>query len=202
MTEPEKTETKHQVAAELDRDIEWFVHRMASALGERGTLAAVINIAKQGSVGISGVPNTDIYTDEQLGWGETPDGERRRFLGDVERARRLQKVWRRLSPETHNRLFARYATSSEWPPGVQAWFGPLAGLALYLAPDPTKVLKACANASEDTAKAIIEGALRRAQKGNQRAHEEWRIALRSQRMEDAQAWAQHDPEVQEGGQGA
>lgn len=186
MADPgQTTETKHQVAAELDRDVEWWVNRAASALGERGTMAAVINIAQQGSIGPSGVPNVDLYSDEQLGWGETPDGERRHFVGEIEKARRLQKVWRRISPTTQDRLLVRYTTRSDWPAGVEGWFGPLAGLALFLAPDAAKVIKACSNASDTAAKAVIEGALRRAQKANQRAHEEWRIALRAQYA----AWA-------------
>lgn len=176
--------------AERDRDIEWLMHRAPSALGERGTFNAVINIAQQGSIGPSGVPNVDLYSDEQLGWGETPDGERRHSVGEIARARRLQGAWARLPKATQDRLTVRYATRSEWPAGVQGHFGQLAGLALYLAPNPSKVIKACSNSSTTTAKALIVGTLRRAEKANLKAHEEWRQALRAQYRAWAEAWAQ------------
>lgn len=185
---------------ERDREIEFLIHRAPSALGEHGTMGAIVAILKAGAPR-GGVPNTDLYTDIQIGWGETREGERRRFVGEIERARRLQAAWSTLSPETQERLLARYATASEWPAGVQAAFGPLSGLALLLAPNPSKLIKACSNSSSETAKAIIEAALKRAQRANLKAHEEWRAALRAQRRALAEAWAQTDPADDEGAPG-
>lgn len=179
---------KPRQSAEYDDDIAWYIQCAASALGERGTLGAAIAMVKRGSVASSGVPNSDLYSDRQVGWSENGP-----ILGDIERARRLDRVWRRVPREHQHVLLVRYTTRSEWPPGVEAWLGPLCGVALLLAPDPAKLLKACENASKENHKAVIEGALKRAQRANQKAHEAWRKA----RREQYEAWANEEAELAE-----
>lgn len=188
MAPPGQTTTppKTRIAAEFDDDIAWYIQCSASALGERGTLGAAIAMMKRGSVASSGVPNSDLYSDRQVGWSENGP-----ILGDIERARRLDKVWRRVPREHQHVLLVRYTTRSEWPPGVEAWLGPLCGVALLCAPDPAKLLKACENASEGNSKAVIDGALKRAQRASRRAHEAWQQA----RREQYEAWANGEAEL-------
>lgn len=84
-----------------DVDLEWFIVAGASAMGERGTLAGVVNVLEIGGGNTGGVPNTDLYTDQQVGLGRT-------LIGEVERHRWLSAAWDRLPAKTKGRLMACY----------------------------------------------------------------------------------------------
>lgn len=84
----------------LDEDLAWFLECSGSAMGERGTLGGIVSALEHGGHA-GGVPNTDLYTDAQIGWG-------RNVFGDVERHRWLLTAWNALTPETQGVLLARY----------------------------------------------------------------------------------------------
>ena len=106
-------------------EIEWFIRCGSVALGERGTSAALLEMLKNGRpTGASGVPNSDLYSDQQLGWGRFTDGT-------IERANRCLAIWRKLPLKTREVLRARY-DSRQWPPGVAGMLGDLAGVVVVL----------------------------------------------------------------------
>jgi hypothetical protein len=94
------TKRKSRNPNEYDADLEWFLVAGASAMRERGTLGAVTNVLELGGAN-GGVPNTDLYTDSQIGFGKHP-------IGDVERHRWLSAAWFKLSLADQAILAARY----------------------------------------------------------------------------------------------
>lgn len=184
MTTP--TPTPKRPAVELDDDVAWYLQCSPSIMGETSGYGAFVAALERGTVRRGGVANIDIYSDRQIGWGP----EER--LGEIERARRLRAVWQRLSSEDQDILCLRYTTRSEWPPGVVSRFGQLAAIALYLAPDRSKVLRACECPATPHALSVIDGALRRAERANRRAHEAWRQA----RNERYQEWVAEQEQLE------
>jgi hypothetical protein len=86
--------------------LSWLLGASASALGVRGTMAAVIAAVERG--GASGSSDFDHHTDSQIGgrWGVKADRPERE--GDVSRHRRLSRQWS-LVPLEHQRvLLAHY----------------------------------------------------------------------------------------------
>src|SRR5690606_9837343 len=130
MAPPGQTTTppKTRIAAELDDDIAGIIQCSARAPGHRGTMGAATATMKRGTgapatarmergaVASSGVRDGDVDSARQVGWSENGP-----VLGDLERARRLDKVWRRVARDHQHVLLVRYTTRSEWPPGVEAW---------------------------------------------------------------------------------
>jgi len=94
-----------------DADLAWFLCSAPAALGERGSLAAVIAAIERG--GASSSSDHDHHTDAQLGgrWGRFR-GSRE---GEVERARRLGARWR-LVPAAHRRILEAHYLGSSWRP--------------------------------------------------------------------------------------
>jgi len=88
----------------IDEDLAWFLECGGAVLGEKGTLGGIIAQLERGGVG-GGMPNTDPYKDEQIGWGRTGG-----TIGQVERHRWLTTAWLALTPESQRVLLARYAT--------------------------------------------------------------------------------------------
>jgi hypothetical protein len=119
-TKPRPNRTYIEAAAS---DAEWWITCGPSVLGERGISAALM---LQLQLGIppspSGVPETDLYSDRQVGFGPAHHN-----LGTVARARRCSLVWHQLSPYDRQILAARYE-SRQWPPGVASRLGPLVGV--------------------------------------------------------------------------
>jgi hypothetical protein len=76
----------------VDPDLEWLVLEGGAAMGERGTLAGVVSVLELGGGDHGGVPNTDLYSDKQIGWGST-------VVGHVERHRWLSTAWEALDRE-------------------------------------------------------------------------------------------------------
>lgn len=95
-------ETKQRrVRTGIDEDLAWFLECGGVALGERGTMAGIVNALELGGHA-GGVPKTDLYDDAQIGWG-------RHMYGEVERHRWLLTAWNALTPKTQRILLARYS---------------------------------------------------------------------------------------------
>lgn len=116
-------------------DIEWFIRCGSVAQGERGTASALLEMLKHGRpTGASGVPNTDLYSNRQIGWAEpSRDGGAPRPMaeGEIARARRCLEVWRKLSPASREVLLGRY-DSRQWAPGMAGALGDLTGVVVVL----------------------------------------------------------------------
>jgi hypothetical protein len=84
----------------LDEDLAWFLECGGAALGERGTLGGIVSALEHGGHS-GGVPNTDLYTDQQIGWA-------RHVYGDIEKHRWLTTAWLAVSVESQRTLLARY----------------------------------------------------------------------------------------------
>lgn len=181
-----------------DCDLEWLLVAGDAALGERGTLAATIAVLEIGGSGEGGVPNTDPYTDHQVGWGPMS-------VGYVERHRWLTDAWRRLTQHERGVLAACYsapnadARSDEgfgardrWVDGehcrgshrpthagAQAQLGRYAALAFALTDDPAALLIACQQPGKGTAGRQIREALKGARSEAIAAHKAWGLAKRA-----------------------
>lgn len=155
----------------FDEDLEWFLVAGSSAMRERGTLGAVINVLELGGVDRGGVPNTDLYSDAQVGFGK-------HVVGEIERYRWLSWLWLALDRKTQAVLLACYvAPRAEFradagfgardtsprveetkrggvqsnaygrhgesgPPGASEAFGELAGLVFWSAERPERITAA------------------------------------------------------------
>lgn len=105
-------------------ELDWFLNCAASALGDRGTLAAVISAIERG--GGRNSASYDQHTDEQVAW------LRPRDWGTVQRARRLQTTWRRVPLRHRAVLLRHYLNGSRCSSKVHARFGVLSGVAAAL----------------------------------------------------------------------
>lgn len=135
-------------------------------MGEKGTTGGVIAALEHGGHP-GGVPNTDLYTDQQIGWGKA-------VYGDVERCRWLSAAWWALTPGSQVTLLARYTAPrasyrgdagygarDRWVEGADrsviapgqgtrtgtALLGELAGLAFFLVESPEALFLACLDPS-------------------------------------------------------
>ncbi len=88
------------VTTDHDEDLMWFLTCGGSAMGERGTLGGIVAALEHGGQA-GGVPNTDLYSDQQVGWGKS-------VYGDVEKHRWLSAAWLALSAVSQGVLLARY----------------------------------------------------------------------------------------------
>lgn len=145
-----------------DPDLRWFLECGDSTLGAKGTTGGIISALEHGGHA-GGVPNTDLYSDEQVGWG-------RNVYGAVEKTRWLASAWHALTPASQRILLAYYAKpqaahrSDEGfgardrfvegsdgvtgrhgatRTGVEALLGEFASLAFALCADPAKLALAC-----------------------------------------------------------
>lgn len=111
-------------------ELDWLLNCAASALGDRGTLSAVIAAIERG--GSRSSVSYDQHTDEQVAW------LRPREWGTVHRARRLQAVWHRLRLNHRAVLVAHYLNGGRCSSKVHARFGVLSGVAAALWCDDIK----------------------------------------------------------------
>jgi len=197
----EKTSRQRDPEA-FDGDLEWMLVAGASAMRERGTLGAVINQLQLGGPQAGGTPNTDLYTDSQVGFG-------RHSIGEIERYRWLSGAWQKLEPKVQAILVVCYLAPAaelrtdqgfgardqcpqvedlkrggvEEPnrgshgqvhTGVEAQLGQLAGLAFWLTKDPAKLLIACREPSKRGGHALIKRCASEARKVAVEAHRLWR----------------------------
>lgn len=87
----------------IDEDLAWYLECGDSVVGRRGTLAGIVAALELGGHP-GGVPNTDLYTDRQIGWGRNGNA-----YGEVERHRWLESAFLALSHESQRVLLARYS---------------------------------------------------------------------------------------------
>jgi hypothetical protein len=188
---------------EPDEDLEWFLVAGASAMRERGTMGSVISSLELGGHP-GGVPSSDLYNEQQLGW-------RFHVIGDVERHRWLMASWVKLAPATQNVLMACYsAPMSAWRAdqgfgardacpsveaitkgradepnrgkhqptytGVDARLGRLAMLCFALTENPAGLLQACRDPGYKGGSKIVKRAIKDAGLAAGDAHEAWREA--------------------------
>lgn len=104
MTDKQATAERVSVVA-LDGDLEWLLMCGSAAMGERGTLAGVVNALEAGGGGQGKLDESGAYihpiTDLQVGFGSN-------VTGDVERHRWLMGAWRMLEQRTRNILALCY----------------------------------------------------------------------------------------------
>ena len=107
-------------------DAQWFIECAASELGERGTASQLIEMLKRGRpTGPSGVPESWLYSERQLGVGE------HRHRGTIARARKCAAIWSALRWRSREVLLGRYQPR-QWPPGVSGALGEMAGVVVLL----------------------------------------------------------------------
>lgn len=164
-------------AEAVDRDrelwnprIHWLLCMCPAELGERSGLAGTVSCIEHGGPA-PGNPNTDPYSNYQVGWcaGDSP----------ADRWRKLWPVWQRLSPETQAVFVAHYSLRNDLPAqvriSVDGALGKLAAAALWVHEGEalTKLITACADKGKAGRDAIIKAALRRTEKRVREAHREW-----------------------------
>jgi hypothetical protein len=162
-----------------DRDLQFLLNEAPVELGERSILAGQIATLERGGAS-PGVPNTDLYSDLQLGWGK-------HLVGTIERARRLTRVWVKLSPETQRVLSAHYVSRGRaaevrcgiehnWE-SVSGALGQVALVAVWiLTPGELAVLvRACMDKGTRGRAKVISEASKKAGAAIREAHRSWRL---------------------------
>jgi hypothetical protein len=200
---PSKPKRRRVVEEHYDADAEWLVLGGDSAMGERGTLGGTIAVLEHGGQ-FTGVPNTDLYTDQQIGWGRT-------LVGLVERHRWLSEARRLCTPECWADLVLRYTappanlrsdegfgarqscpsaediekygavepqrpTAFHTRRGTEAQLGVFAALALRHCADPGKLMIACLDPQKGRHSRVISAAFEKAKSISSTRHTEWRAA--------------------------
>lgn len=168
---------RHHDPEAFDADLEWLLVAGDSAMGERGSLGGVIAQLEHGGP-FTGVPSTDLYSDQQVGFGHT-------VIGLVERHRWLSGAWVKLPRLTQGRLAMCYQapraehrgdslTGSR--SGAEAQLGRYAALAFHLTDEPGELLQACREPQKGKHGRTIGRALRKAKEAAVAAHAEWTVA--------------------------
>ena len=170
-------------------DLDWFLEASEAALGLHGTMSACTGQLELGGRP-TGLPNTDRYGDEHLGWGN-------HLEGNVERHRRLTGRWNRLEEKHQRTLAAYYATPQVvastdegdvrgLPRPLLAALGALAGVAVLTCPVPklSALLRAAEDRFKPTNRDLLALAEQRAKRAIYAAHDSW-DALET---EEAEQW--------------
>jgi hypothetical protein len=161
----------------FDDDLEWLIVAGDSALGERGSMGGVIAQLEHGGP-FTGVPNTDLYSDQQVGFGHT-------VVGLVERHRWLTAAWGSLPASSRGRLTLCYqapraehrgdeVTGSR--SGAEAQLGRYAALAFHLTEEPGALLDACRQPQKGKNGRTISRELRKARDAAVADHRLWAAA--------------------------
>jgi hypothetical protein len=168
---------RHNDSEAFDDDLEWLIVAGDSALGERGSMGGVIAQLEHGGP-FTGVPNTDLYTDQQVGFGHT-------VVGLVEKHRWLSTAWRALPHDARGRLPFCYralpaalrgdqVTGSR--SGAEAQLGRYAALAFQLTDEPAALLEACRQPQQGKHGRVIARELRKAREVAIADHRLWSAA--------------------------
>ncbi len=199
----ESKKPRRVVEEHFDGDAEWLVLMGDSAMGERGTLAGTIAQLEHGGP-FTGVPETDLYDDQQLGWGRT-------VIGLVEKHRWLSAARALMPAEAWTDIVLRYTA----PPGIlrsdegfgardrcptvedieklgavetsrptffhtrrgtEAQMGGFAALAFRHCDNPAKLLVACMDPNKGKHSRVIGAAVKKAKEVSSARHREWRAA--------------------------
>ncbi|HWH39003.1 MAG TPA: hypothetical protein VNU21_04140, partial [Usitatibacter sp.] len=148
--------------------IHWLLNMAPAELGAKGTLASTINSLEHGGEP-SGVPNTDPYSNYQMGWcvGDSP----------ADKWRKYAPVWFALSRTRQGMLLAHYLPRNDLPPATRARidgaFGKLANAVVYVEPNPERLFAACLDAKHQGRVEIIKAATKRADGAVRDAHRGW-----------------------------
>lgn len=176
-TEQASVTRRHHDPEAFDADLEWLLIAGDSAMGERGSLGGVIAQLEHGGP-FTGVPSTDLYSDQQVGFGKT-------VIGLVERHRWLMTSWRSLGVRTRAVLTLCYqAPRAEHRSdgtmggrsGTEAQLGRYAALTLMLTEVPGELLRACHEPQKGKHGRVIARELRKAREVAVAAHAEWTAA--------------------------
>lgn len=176
-TEPVSVARRHQDPEAFCSDLEWLLVAGDSAMSERGSMGGVIAQLERGCPA-TGTPNTDLYSDQQVGFGNT-------VVGLVERHRWLDGAWKTLPIEIRGELRSCYqapiaehrgdeVTGSR--SGAEAQLGRYAALAFKLTDEPGELLQACRQPQKGKNGRTINRALRKARDAAVAAHALWRAA--------------------------
>lgn len=188
----------------FDPQLEWLIVMGDSAMGERGTLAGTIAQLEHGGP-FTGVPNTDLYSDQQVGWASTVVGlvERHRVLSAAwmlmsENGRRHALLWYSAPPAAF-RSDEGFGSRDRCPTveeiqklgapepskptgfhvrrGTEAQLGRAAALAFHLCPDPAALLMACQDPNKGKHGRVIGRDLKAARDAAVELHREWRMCV-------------------------
>jgi hypothetical protein len=163
---------------DYDPDIDFLLNEAPALLGERSGQGATQAAIERGKAGGHTIANNGPYHDAAIN-----------ALGDVRRARRLDEVWHRLTPDTQRILRARYLKRSHWPTGCLVFLTcELVGVAMLLADDRKALERACQSAAKDQSAKLIQRSRKRAETAVVRAHDAWDGAKKAR----ARAWAEGD----------
>jgi hypothetical protein len=202
VTEPKRS--KRLVEEHFDPDAEWLVLMGDSAMGERGTLAGTIAQLEHGGP-FTGVPNTDLYDDQQLGWGKTVVGlvEKHRWLSAA-RALLPEGAWadivlRYTALPADARSDEGFGAKDRCPSvedieklgavetsrptffhirrGTEAQLGGFAALAFKYCENAGKLLIACMDPNKGKHSRVIGAAVKKAKEVSAERHREWRAAM-------------------------
>lgn len=155
-------------------DIEWFLIAGDSAMGERGSLGGVIAQLEHGGP-FTGVPSSDLYSDQQLGW-------KTHMVGLVERHRWLSGAWSAVDRLTQGTLALCYQAPraehrsdeiTHHHSGLAAQLGRYAALAFHLTEEPGALLEACRQPTKGKNPRTIARALKKAREAAIEAHKVW-----------------------------
>lgn len=175
--EPASVTRRHQDPEAFCPDLEWLLVAGDSAMSERGSMGGVIAQLERGCPA-TGTPNTDLYSDQQIGWGKTIDGL-------VERHRWLNGAWLTLAIETRGKLRCCYQAPiaehrsdevTHHYSGAVAQLGRYAALAFLLTDEPGELFEACKQPRKGKNGRTIARALRKARDAAIAAHGLWRAA--------------------------
>jgi hypothetical protein len=188
----------------FDAQLEWLIVMGDAAMGERGTLAGTIAQLEHGGP-FTGVPSTDLYTDQQVGWSST-------VVGLVEKHRVLSTAWALMSDKGRGHALLWYSapraqfrsdegfgakdrcptveeiqklgapepskpTGFHIRKGTEAQLGRAAALAFQLCPDPAALLMACQDPNKGKHGRTIARDLKAAREAAVELHREWRDCL-------------------------
>lgn len=159
-----------------DANLDWLLNCSSSAMGQRGTTAAVIAAIERG--GASGSCNLDELMLERIGYGQGGTNA-------VTRERRLRHRWAVL-PTEHARVLAVHYAPRRAGDKAEQHVGFCARVAVVFAADPAALLRACDRVTDGGAADTRREARERAEKAVRAAHRAWRTTA----IVEAKAWAE------------
>lgn len=158
-------------------DLEWLFRCADSALGQRGTMAAVIAAIERG--GVSGSGDLDEIMLNRISYLGG------RGASSVDRERRLSKRWASLDLR-HTKVLSVHYQPRDSRSALEQHVGFCARVARLLAPDPAALLAACARPTAKGALELRSAAKERAERAVRLAHDAWEETGAQER----QAWAE------------
>lgn len=175
---PEASNRRHHDPEAYCEQLEWLLVSGDAATGARGTMGGVVARLEHGGQ-FTGVPETDIYSDQQIGWGKT-------VVGLVEKRRWLMGAWFSLPADSQGRLALCYNAPraehrsdevTHHHSGLAAQLGRYAALAFHLTGEPGSLLEACRQPTKGKNGRTIARALKAAREAAVSDHRLWSVAM-------------------------